>query len=547
MPRTPLRPTAALASLALALTGLAATGGALAPAAATSDAPARATTIDTAAAAARSTPAAAAPGTLVFIKDFNIWMARGDGSGQIQVTKDAFTATGRYASPSMSDDGIITALKGDDIVRVRTDGTLLSSFDIGTLLPESTGGIQNNIGAHVSPDGKRVAFVQSAWRGFGYSVEVGTRFSAADRWTDAGAQELSRSGTKWISNDRVIMRSWEYIYLRDLSATSSVPWFSDEDVRPQLPGCEDWCYAEEQWSPELSRDGSRLVTMRGPTSDPQLLVYQVTGNARTSVPATPTLRCVLTGGGDDEFDHPTISPDGKSLAWQMAEGVYVKSDLDQCSNADVRLAVAGAVEPSWSPVAYRVPNKPSPPKPDPQPGDRLQVAKAPVIKGKARVGKKLKASAGTWRPAAKKVAYQWKRNGKAIKKATKATYKLKKADAGKKITVTVTARRPSFKKASATSKARQIAVHNTKKPKIKKKPAARVGKILKVTKGKWKGKATSISYQWFRGKKKIKGAKKARYKVTRADRGKRLRVKVTAKRTGAPATKVWTARTKKVR
>ena len=56
-----------------------------------------------------------------------------------------------------------------------------------------------------------------------------------------------------------------------------------------------------------------------------------------------------------------------------------------------------------------------------------------------------------------------------------------------------------------------------------------------------------MSYQWYRGSKKIKGATKSKYKVTRADRGKKLRVKVTAKRSGAPKVSVWSARTAKVR
>jgi len=140
-----------------------------------------------------------------------------------------------------------------------------------------------------------------------------------------------------------------------------------------------------------------------------------------------------------------------------------------------------------------------------------------------------------------------KRNGKTIKGATKSTYKLTKSDAGKKITVTVTATRSGYTKAVKTSKAKSVAVYNTKKPKISSKPAAKVGKKLKVSKGSWKGKVTKYAYQWYRGSKKIKGATKSTYKLTRADRGKKLRVKVTAKRTGAPSVSIYTAKTKKVR
>ena len=44
--------------------------------------------------------------------------------------------------------------------------------------------------------------------------------------------------------------------------------------------------------------------------------------------------------------------------------------------------------------------------------------------------------------------------------------------------------------------------------------------------------AARINYQWLRGKKKIKGATKKVYRVKRADRGKRIRVRATARAYG---------------
>ena len=41
-------------------------------------------------------------------------------------------------------------------------------------------------------------------------------------------------------------------------------------------------------------------------------------------------------------------------------------------------------------------------------------------------------------PGYKKLKFQWLRNGKKIKKATKRTYKIAKADRGKKISCKVT-------------------------------------------------------------------------------------------------------------
>ncbi|GAA2239335.1 hypothetical protein GCM10010401_09710 [Rarobacter faecitabidus] len=482
--------------------------------------------------------AATAPGTIVYIKNHDVWMAKGDGTGQVRVTTNGSIT--RYASPSMSDNGVITALRGRNIVRLKTDGTVLSSWDTGTLLPVADGGMQFTLHADASPDGSKVAYSQSSWKGMGYSVNVGSRFSASDRYTNGGPQLLFRSDPRWISNTRVLIRSYSTIYLHTVGQESAVEWFNDEQVYPGSGGLFD--FPEEQWAPELSADGSRLVTMRGPTNYPQMVIYTVTGNAHTSIPAVPTEKCSFYADGDgaDEFDRPTIAPNSKALAWQMSEGIYVKDDLNDCGTDDVRLVIPGASEPRWSKAPYKAPTA------APAPGSALKSTKAPSISGTAKVGKTLKAGKGTWLPAATKVTYQWKRNGKAIKGATKAAYKLKKADAGKKITVTVTASRSGYKKASKTSSAVGAAAYATKKPKLK-SASAKVGKKLKVGKGKWAGKPKTYSYQWYRGKKKIKGATKATYKVTRADKGKAIRVKVIAKRKGFVNGSAYTAFTKKVR
>ena len=77
----------------------------------------------------------------------------------------------------------------------------------------------------------------------------------------------------------------------------------------------------------------------------------------------------------------------------------------------------------------------------------------PTIKGKAKVGKVLKAEPGTWKPKPTSFKYQWYRSGKAIKNATKSSYKVKKADIGKTIKVKVTASKKGFAKTSKKSKA----------------------------------------------------------------------------------------------
>ena len=77
----------------------------------------------------------------------------------------------------------------------------------------------------------------------------------------------------------------------------------------------------------------------------------------------------------------------------------------------------------------------------------------PKITGTVKVGKKLTAKPGVWKPSSVKLSYQWLRNGKAIKGATKAVYTLASKDKGKKITVKVTGKKAGYASKSVVSKA----------------------------------------------------------------------------------------------
>lgn len=78
------------------------------------------------------------------------------------------------------------------------------------------------------------------------------------------------------------------------------------------------------------------------------------------------------------------------------------------------------------------------------------------IAGTRRPGKTVKASVSSWAPGSK-LSYQWLRNGKSIKGATKSSYKLTKADASKSMSVKVTAKRHAYATVSKTSRTEQVA------------------------------------------------------------------------------------------
>jgi len=73
------------------------------------------------------------------------------------------------------------------------------------------------------------------------------------------------------------------------------------------------------------------------------------------------------------------------------------------------------------------------------------------------------------------------------------------------------------------------AFDKTPKPKITGK--AKVGKTLKAKVGTWNPKP-NFTYQWYANGKAIKSAKKATLKLKKAQKGKKITVKVTAKKIG---------------
>jgi hypothetical protein len=179
----------------------------------------------------------------------------------------------------------------------------------------------------------------------------------------------------------------------------------------------------------------------------------------------------------------------------------------------------------------------------------------PTISGAPVVGSTLTASVGSWTPAPTEYYYDWLRDGEFIPDAYGSTYVPTAADIGKKITVLVTAGADDYfygyaesvptAPVTATVPVTTPTVTPTPVPTVD-VPAGlaaivagldvsgkpKVGKTVKVTGlDKLFRSSTAVSYkfQWFAGKKKIAKATKSKLKITRAMKGKKLSVKVTAK------------------
>ena len=83
-------------------------------------------------------------------------------------------------------------------------------------------------------------------------------------------------------------------------------------------------------------------------------------------------------------------------------------------------------------------------------GNALKATKNPTLSGPHKTGKTETVKAGTW-PKGAKFTYQWLINGKAVKGATKSTFKPTGGDKGKKLSCRVTAHLAGYANGSATT------------------------------------------------------------------------------------------------
>ena len=211
-------------------------------------------------------------------------------------------------------------------------------------------------------------------------------------------------------------------------------------------------------------------------------------------------------------------------------------------------AVAAAPKPTPTPSPSPSP-KPTPsPSPSPSPsGKEFTAVSVPRITGSVKVGKKLTADVGAWGPGDVALSYQWYRSGAKIAKATSSTYKLVAADRGKKITVKVTGMKPGYTTVSKTSVAtKKVAAGSLTSVTPKISGTVKMGKKLTARPGTWKPSGVKLSYQWLRNGKAIKGATKSVYKLAKADKGKKITVKVTGKKAGYTTKSSVSKATKKV-
>lgn len=176
------------------------------------------------------------------------------------------------------------------------------------------------------------------------------------------------------------------------------------------------------------------------------------------------------------------------------------------------------------------------------PGTLHDVA-APLVAGTAQVGRTLSATAAETVPASS-VSYQWLRDGAVIADATAPSYQLSAADAGREITVRARFTAPGYQDAVSDSALRRVGALNTARPTLS--GVAKVGEKLRATKGGWSGYRYTYAAYWYRNGVRISAKPGWSYQLRAKDHGKKIAVRVVAKRTGWP-TVAATSAAKKVR
>jgi len=169
---------------------------------------------------------------------------------------------------------------------------------------------------------------------------------------------------------------------------------------------------------------------------------------------------------------------------------------------------------------------------------------APVITGKAVIGQRLLATTARWTPIATTITYAWLVDGVPVSGQTSTAYAVRAEDAGAVITVAVTGARPGYATTTRTSAPTSavptpVVADFTRvdAPTITGSPI--VGWTLTARAGTWTPWPT-FSYAWTRDGVLVAGQSGASYRVTEADGGAAIAVRVIGTKTGY-ATRVVTS------
>ena len=344
--------------------------------------------------------AAASTGSIVYLKNHNVWLADADGSNPHQVTRGG-NYEHPWLSPSQSDDGTIAASYGQEIVRMKQNGEVLNRMNPKPILNSVSHAVDGvPLDVRISPNGKLIAYSFYSYEcpvGASCGARTVTGYTAADRLTPPEQYGTTYfAGTSWAGNGRTIQSGGfgSQINFHNLDRQDPVHWFDDVDIY----GWED---STDLSDAELSPDGKFLAAIRGYSESSHAIWYSVNGNALSGPPpADPSPACKT--GELEGLAGPTWSPDSQSLLWQEPDGIWLKSAPATCESPQPKLLIPGGSEPDWGPAAN---------DPGPTGSGGLKVKAVNTKLGKVlKQGLRLKVTV----PAAGKVKVKVRQGGKVV-------------------------------------------------------------------------------------------------------------------------------------
>ncbi|HEX7740489.1 MAG TPA: Ig-like domain-containing protein [Marmoricola sp.] len=320
--------------------------------------------------------AVSSDGSIVFIRNNQVWISDGHGAHARKLTTQGTTAK-PFRYPSEDDHGHIVAMRGNGFVVLDQVGHVLHSYAQPLV---NTGTLEY---ASVSPDGSKVAFTMLAmsnicdpYCGFESVHSMYYMGTASGRILGGMHTAADVNTGSWVTNSRTVLGSTvTKLYYQDPASAGEKSWFQDcDDVMSNCPDSNESNY----WNvfPTVNRAGNRYASVvvdeayGGGNDRSTFLNVRDTASFKTGKPpARPTGRCIINGNdtmSSDGFpgisqasiNTPSWGPDGRSLVvsfknaagrWQVWR-IDTGRDVTDCSAYDGDAILDNADQPRWSPA-----------------------------------------------------------------------------------------------------------------------------------------------------------------------------------------------------
>lgn len=300
------------------------------------------------------------------------------------------------------------------------EGASSSNLSIGTPGVRALAAYMADTGTHNSYVGHRKWILDPTVRSVGFGGTARTHaMHVVDRSATPNIEDVPPVGVAWPTAGYFP----EGLYPKATYYAPSGPL--------DAPGAGRWSYTTYDWDHDFE---TATVAIAQTTPVVRALPVTVEGGTLGHIVFTPTAPTLpSTNNGADVTYQITIS------------GIR---DSDGAPAADITYSTTLIASPL-------VPGDPNNPRDDEDDSDEdaddtngpgtPRTGKAVIkgaTKGTARPGTRLRATLTGLNRTPKRVTYQWLRNGRAIKAATRSTYRTARADARSKIRVKITVRKP---------------------------------------------------------------------------------------------------------